>query len=177
VSSVESFGAEWYREQIRIKNRVKSRDQAEKGHVAGGKVLGYKNVDVLVDGKRSHVRREVDPAQADIVRRIFQLCADGKGLKRIVKSLNDAGVVNPTGQARGTRGVELVTKSRRLWSATGVRDVLHRELYRGVVVYGKKQGMDRDGRPVRVDGPRGELAAARQARAADRVRRPVGSGA
>ena len=65
---------------------------------AGGKVLGYQNVDVLVDGKRRHVRREVDPAQADIVRHIFQLCADGKGLKRIVKALNDAGVVNPTGR-------------------------------------------------------------------------------
>ena len=146
--SAQGFAAEDYRHQIRIKTRDRLRNKAENGYVAGGKVLGYNNVRV-----GSHVTREIDPEQADIVRRIFQLCAEGKGLKRIAKALNGEGVENPTGQARGTKDDTKAKKAARLWSATGIRDVLHRELYRGVVVYGKKQSTERGGRPVRVDAP------------------------
>ena len=50
------------------------------GHVTGGRVFGYDNVDLLdADGQRSHVERRIDEAEAAIVRRIFGLCAQGLG--------------------------------------------------------------------------------------------------
>jgi DNA invertase Pin-like site-specific DNA recombinase len=56
-------------------------------HVAGGRVFGYRNVDVFngadVHGRpvRSHVTREIHEAEAAVVRRIFELCAAGIGVK------------------------------------------------------------------------------------------------
>ena len=58
------------------------------GRVTGGRVFGYRNVDVFagVDAHgrplRSHVVREIDPTEAAVVRRIFELYDAGLGLKR-----------------------------------------------------------------------------------------------
>ena len=42
------------------------------GDVCGGTVFGYRNVEVrTAEGKRSHVERAIEPAQAAIVARIF----------------------------------------------------------------------------------------------------------
>ena len=40
------------------------------------------------DGERSHVERRINEAEAAVVRRIFELCAEGAGLTRIAKQLN-----------------------------------------------------------------------------------------
>ena len=120
------------------------RRKAAAGHVAGGRVLGYDNVR---QGEGGPVVRVVNEAEANIVRRIFTMAAEGKGLLRIAKTLNAEGIKNPTGQSRnGT------AKSAGLWSSTGVREILHRDLYRGVVVYGKTRNEYRRGKRVRVEG-------------------------
>ena len=122
--------------------------RASKGQVAGGKVLGYANERIA----GSHVARVVDPAQARIVLRIFQLAADGKGILKIAKALNAEGVPNPTGQTR-----QLSTKRSDKWASGGIREVLHRELYRtGRTVYGKTRWVDRGGTKVKQDAPEAE---------------------
>jgi hypothetical protein len=57
----------------------------------------------------------IDEEQAAVVRRIFEMTRDGLGLRRIASRLNDEGVPAP----------------RSRWEATGIREILHREMYRG----------------------------------------------
>jgi site-specific DNA recombinase len=102
-------------------------------HVTGGRVYGYDNVETAsIEGKRSHVVRRINPAQAEVVRRIFQLYADGLGLTKVAKKLNVERVLPPRQDARG-------------WAGTAVREMLRRELYRGVVVWNRSQKIVRGG--------------------------------
>jgi Recombinase len=63
------------------------------GHVTGGRVFGYRNVDVFhgvdVHGRPlwAYVDLEIHEAEAAVVRRIFALYDAGYGLKRIAKIL------------------------------------------------------------------------------------------
>jgi site-specific DNA recombinase len=61
------------------------------------------------------------------VQRIFELCAAGQGVKAIAKALNALGAPSP----RPQRG------RPRSWAPSSVREVLHRDAYRGIVVYNK----------------------------------------
>ena len=67
-----------------------------------------------------------------MVRRIFDLCAGGMGFTRIAKALNRDGVMPPRGDGRG-------------WAPTAVREMLYRPLYRGQIVWNKRQKIDRGG--------------------------------
>src|SRR5262249_7972388 len=111
--------------------------KAQAGHVTGGTVFGYDNCEVLsdtpaADGRRRrlYVRRVINPHQAEVVRRIFRLCADGYGVKRIAITLNDEGVPAPVPRRRGRP---------RGWAPSTVRAMLFRELYRGNIVYNQTQ--------------------------------------
>lgn len=66
------------------------------------------------------------------MRRIFTMYADGAGLVRIAKRLNDEGVQAPKGGS-GT------------WAPTAIRDMLRRSLYAGVVTWNKSQKITRRG--------------------------------
>ena len=127
------------RRNARRRTRETMRSMAEKGHVTGGVVYGYRNVEVRSGNKkRDHVVREIDPTQADVVRRIFTLSAAGVGLLGIAKRLNADRILSPSGRG---------------WAMSGVREMLRRDLYRGVIVYGKKQRKDRGERKVKVNVP------------------------
>jgi site-specific DNA recombinase len=108
--------------------------KARAGHVTGGRVYGYDNIEILsglLDAygrpKRDHVERRVNQEQSSVVRRIFQLCAAGKGMVSIARLLNDEGRPAP----RNSQG-------RRIsWSPSSVRSLLFRRLYLGEVIYNK----------------------------------------
>ena len=74
-----------HREQARERTRDAMRRKAERGHVAGGEVYGYRNV--RLDG---HVEREIVPAEPKTIRRIFRLQL-GCPAKRVVVRLGQAG--------------------------------------------------------------------------------------
>ena len=114
------------REAASKRTQEKMRLKVERGEAGGGRGLGYRNV-----GDPGSRRREVNPSEADIVTRIFRLAVEGKRLLKIAKTLNAEGVVNPTGQDRTK-----LKKRTDQWSSTGIREILHRELYLGRVVYG-----------------------------------------
>jgi site-specific DNA recombinase len=79
--SLTAFADELEREKARQRTFDAMLRKAKAGHVTGGRVFGYDNVDVVgPDGRRSHVIREINDAEAAIIRRIFQLCADGRRL-------------------------------------------------------------------------------------------------
>jgi hypothetical protein len=93
--ALQTMSDEMEREKARQRTYDAMRRKFEQRHVTGGQCFGYRNVDVTAAGpdgrpKRQYVRREIQPDEAAIVRRIFELCAAGEGLKTITKRLNGA---------------------------------------------------------------------------------------
>jgi len=68
------------------------------------------------------------PSQAARVTGIFERCAAGDEITRIAKGLNEASITPP----RGVHG----------WASTAIREILHRSLYAGEVVWGRKRKRD-----------------------------------
>src|SRR5262249_41464862 len=114
-----------------------------KGFVVGGRVFGYRNVDVF-DGEdafgrplKSGVDREVNDAEASIVRRIFRMYDSGVGFKKIAKTLNREEVPKPRASALPKGYSEPAG-----WSPATVKAVLMRPDYRGVYVWGRTKKKD-----------------------------------
>lgn len=114
-----------------------ARAKAEKGHVAGGVVFGYRNVRHV-----GHVVREIDADQAAVVRRIFAEIASGRGFIRVARGLTVDHVPSP----RPGRG----------WGASSVRAVVFQDLYRGLAVYGRTRWQLRGGTKRKVRVPEAE---------------------
>ena len=130
-------------EMERVKARARTRDamvrKARAGHVAAGRKYGYDNVAVTgPDGTRSHVDRQINEAEAIVVRRIFERAAAGYGFRRIAHALNAEAAPAPHAAHGRKRG----------WSASTVRDVLRSEIYRGVLIWGQTQKRDGWGQRV-----------------------------
>jgi len=101
--------------------------RAQAGHVTGGKLFGYDNVEIMSgDGSRSHVERRINDHEANVVKRILDLCAAGYGYTRIAKLLNEEGAVRPRPQRQRPIG----------WAPSSVNEVLHRATYRGAAAGG-----------------------------------------
>src|SRR5579872_4300742 len=104
-----------------------------KGQTPGGRCYGYRNVpieDNTRQGKYGRpavlgVEQVIHEEEAAVIRRIFQMYAAGVGLAGIAKRLNGEGVPSPK-----------PAKNRRMhvWSRYSIREMLHNEKYRGVVV-------------------------------------------
>ena len=78
--SLTTFADELEREKARQRTYDAMLRKAKAGHVTGGRVFGYDNVEIAgADGSRSHVTRRINEAEAAVVRRIFELCAAGRG--------------------------------------------------------------------------------------------------
>jgi DNA invertase Pin-like site-specific DNA recombinase len=104
------------------------------GHVTGGRVYGYDNIEIhssVLDAygrpKRDHVERRINEQQAFVVRKIFRLCAEGKGMVSVGRRLNDEGCPAP----RNSQGRKIS------WSPSSVRSLLFRRLYLGEVIWNK----------------------------------------
>jgi site-specific DNA recombinase len=131
--SLTNFAAEMERERARQRTYDAMARKAQALHVTGGRVYGYDNVDVPTpDGKRAYVVRKINPVQGDVVRRIFSLYAGGLGLVKIAKTLNREHIAPPRGDRLG-------------WAPTAIREILRRELYRGIVVWNRSQKAVRGG--------------------------------
>ncbi|MGH7487996.1 MAG: recombinase family protein, partial [bacterium] len=87
--SLTTFADEVERERARQRTYDAMARKARAGHVTGGRVFGYRNVDVRdAAGARSHVTLEIIDREADVVRRIFDMAVAGDGLRAIAKRLN-----------------------------------------------------------------------------------------
>jgi site-specific DNA recombinase len=76
--SLTAFADELEREKARQRTYDAMQRKARAGHVTGGRVFGYDNVEITrSDGQRSHVERRINETEAEVVRRIFRMCSDG----------------------------------------------------------------------------------------------------
>lgn len=74
-----AYADELERERARQRTYDALERKACAGHVTGGLVYGYRNVEVRDgQGRRLHVERQIDEIQAAVIRRIFALCAEGR---------------------------------------------------------------------------------------------------
>jgi site-specific DNA recombinase len=142
--SLTAFADELEREKARQRTYDAMLRKARAGHVTGGRVFGYDNVEICgADGQRSHVERRINADEAAIVRRIFELCAAGAGLTRITKTLNAEGAPAPRPQ-QGRPAA---------WAPSSVREVLLRPLYEGEIVWNQSRKRDSWGQARRSERP------------------------
>jgi site-specific DNA recombinase len=135
--SLTAFADELEREKGRQRTTDAMVRKARAGHVTGGRVFGYHNVPVLdATGQRRHVDRHIHEREAAVVRRIFELCAAGHGVRSIAKQLNAVGEAAP----RAQQGRPVA------WSPSSVWEALRRPLYRGEVVWNQTRKRDTWGR-------------------------------
>jgi site-specific DNA recombinase len=95
------------------------------GQCTGGRCFGYDNV-----AEAGIICQRVNPGEAAIVRRIFEMAAEGGSLKIIAKKLNDDRVASPRPRA----GKQYAT-----WCPTAIRAMLRRELYAGRVIWNRSR--------------------------------------
>ena len=153
VLSLRSFGSELEREKAKQRTPASMRSRAEHGFVTGGIVYGYRNVPVFADVAgtaqqvRTHVRRAIDPDQAAVVRAIFQAYADGSGLRTLARALNGDPAQGELSR-RYFRGRRVVPPrgGKHGGNPPTILAMLHRDTYRGMVVWGKRRNTDRGGR-------------------------------
>lgn len=133
--SLTNFAAEMEREKCQQRVYDSLLRKAKAGHVTGGKVFGYDNhvvagavPDAQGNPRRSHVELRINEAEADVVRRIFQLYAEGRGFTNIAKTLNNEGAACPRPRP--------LTRPKG-WAASSVRQIILRKLYVGHQIWNR----------------------------------------
>ena len=111
---------------MKINTRWGQIGAAKRGVVAGGLAFGYRVLRGSKDGNR-----EIDPIQAEIVRRIFAEYESGFSPRKIAERLNDDGVPSPSGGAWNDSTIRGNAKKRD--------GILRNESYVGSVVYGRNE--------------------------------------
>ena len=150
--SLTAYADELEREKARQRTYDAMVRKAKAGHVTGGRVFGYDNVEILGPPddhgrqRRSHVVRRSNIGEATVVREIFTRCAHGWGMRRIAKHLNEQRAACP----RAQRG------RPRAWAPSSIRAVLYRDLYRGEIVWNQSRKRDRWGRTRQQARPEAE---------------------
>ncbi len=135
MGAVLGATSEHYRAEIARRTRRGLEGIARAGRSAGGRAFGYIAATDSPTGQR-----EIDPEQAAVVRRVFEMYAAGMSPKSIAATLNDEGVPSPgSGWRREQR-------RRRGWMVStiaGSRErglgLLNNELYRGVTIWNRSR--------------------------------------
>jgi site-specific DNA recombinase len=135
MGAVGGAMASAYRKEIGRRTRRGLEGKARAGKSAGGKSYGYTSA-----ADAGTEQRVIDPDQATIVRRIFEMYADGSSAKTIAATLNREGVPSPGSTwARSSR-------RRRGWLCSAIHGdpvrgtgILNNDCYRGVVVWNRSR--------------------------------------
>ena len=100
--------------------------------IPGGLSYGYRNANRVDEhGKALRGLREIHPEQAETVRRIYRLYADGMSTRNIAALLNREDIPGPRGGEWASNTIN-GHRGRR-------NGILNNELYRGRLVYGRQK--------------------------------------
>jgi site-specific DNA recombinase len=166
MANVQGFADEDHREKSSQRVTEAHTRLHKAGHVTGGRVFGYRNQDVChgtdAHGRplRSHVERVIDPIEAAVVKRIFNLYDSGYGLKRIAKLLVSEGAATPH-HFRAVGESDNIYAGAGLrpangWSPSTVRAVLTRTTYHGEIIWNKTRKKNAWGKRAVTDRPPSE---------------------
>ncbi len=144
MMSLTAFADELERERGRQRTYDAMLRKARAGHVTGGRLFGYENVEITgPDGQRSHVLRQPIEAEAAVIRRLFELAAAGHGIKAIARQLNDEGALSPEAQRNRSK----------TWAPSSVREALRRDSYRGLITWNRTKKRNQWGAHHQTDRP------------------------
>ncbi len=118
------FGA-IYLADLADKTRRGQLGVARSGRIPGGQCYGYR----VVEGEQRGLR-EIDPDQADVVRRIYESYAAGDSPRAIAKALNREGVSGPRGSQWGVTAI--------LGNPKRLNGILCNPLYNGELVFNRQ---------------------------------------
>lgn len=128
-AAIKGFLSEMASSNIGNKTR---RGQIEALHdlrVTGPPIYGYTMANYISDdtGQPVRGRRVIEPAEAEIVRRVHQLYLDGMSPRQLLLLLNEEGIPGPRGRA---------------WTADNIRGrgdkgILRNSIYEGLLIYGR----------------------------------------
>lgn len=99
----------------------------------------------------------IDPQQAAVVRKIYDLSYAGKNLTSICKELNDSGILTPLEfkNMKLKQNRKELLQEHKMWQAGTVRSILTNENYLGHMIYNKSQQME-VGSSITIQKPRSE---------------------
>lgn len=126
---MRNYFNELYAKDSSKKVRIVKRAQAERGELLGGRPpYGYK--------RDENVRKGIVPDEeaAGVVKRIFTLCAEGKGPNQIARVLTREQVLTPTNyyyRKTGASHASLDTTRPYSWSGSTVTGILDNKTYLG----------------------------------------------
>jgi DNA invertase Pin-like site-specific DNA recombinase len=121
-----------YLKDLAQKTRRGLEGRVRAGHSGGGLCYGYDVVhEYGTDGQPVHGKRAVNPAEAEVVRRIFTMFAAGSSPRVIATRLNEAGITGPRGKPWSMSTI--YGNWRR---GTGI---LNNELYLGRLVWNRQR--------------------------------------
>lgn len=139
VLAFKGIIGEQQRMHIAYTTRRGLRAQAMRGGATGGRVLGYRREFIGEDAQgRKLDRLTVDDEQAELVRRIFRLYADGWSLTRVCKALNADGIPSPRARERGKYNSGAWNPPTLSGSVTLGEGILNNELYIGRRIFNRR---------------------------------------
>jgi len=100
--------------------------RVRRGLHSGGRCYGYSSIPA---GEGESKRLEINEREAIVVRRIFEMSASGISFKKIAKRLNQECIQPPRPRSGKTN----------TWCPTAIREMLKRELYKGVRIWNKSK--------------------------------------
>lgn len=116
-------GNEFLEYQKRIMNNGRLLSVENGNYIANRAPYGYRKI-AMKEGRRTYYTLEIDPEEAEIVKMIFELYAQGMGSHRIARKLNEMGIPAPSG---GT------------WAPESMSKIRTNEHYLGHVVWGRRK--------------------------------------
>ncbi len=119
-------------EKIRTMTRLSHRARAQDGHSTGGRAFGYTTVPVDPSNPRSRRRYVIDESVVAVVRRIFELYADGHSLVGIATRLNNEGVQSPGAKWKRTK-----RRADAKWLNSAILAIINNPIYTGRVCWGR----------------------------------------
>src|SRR5262249_36194942 len=126
------------------RTRVVAQRMVERGKRHGGKLYGFVNAPkVSDDGKITKVIAQV-PAEVETIRFIFEQRAQGVGLSRSARALDQRGV-------KPVRG--------RGWYSSQLQNLIRNTAYRGVITWGKTRRVKRKGQVLFEKSPENVIQA------------------
>ena len=109
---------------------------ALRGFHTGGNCYGYRNIKV-----EGGVKLEVDPHEAEVVRRIFEMAAGSSSLKTIARTFNLEGIAPPRPRNK---------KVQSTWCPSAIHAMLRRETYIGRVIWNRSRFVKTPGTNKRI---------------------------